>query len=398
MGSRKSNAGSAAPAVLLAIVILLLVGSTLYFHIAKTWWFPPAITPVGHEIDRQFFLTLVVTGIVFVLAQLALAWMVFKYRDHGQKARFTRGNHVLEVVWTTATLVIFVGLGALASHAWGQVHFAGIEPGAVQVEVTGVQFTWTFRYPGPDGKFGKIVPADIDASVGNPLGLDPNDPAGKDDIVVPTLTASLSSANITSQQELTVKAAVKVPSGDPTPTGSVKLTSGPFTTAAKLTAGRATIPVAPGSFNAGHDTVTIAYAPDAESSTIYKSATVKKSITVNRLTPTVAVKSSSTITTVQTFPLSVTVSAGQGDAAPTGTVVGAVGSLIQRRSSKIAWALAGYFTSRYCRSVRFWSSLPPPPPNSRANMLPIAIVSSGFQGGGRYGPESPSTLPANQNS
>lgn len=187
MGSRKSNAGSAAPAVLLAIVILLLVGSTLYFHIAKTWWFPPAITPVGHEIDQQFFLTLVVTGIVFVLAQLALAWMVFKYRDHGQKAHFTRGNHALEVIWTTATLVIFVGLGALATHAWGQVHFGGVEPGALQVEVTGVQFTWTFRYPGPDGKFGKIVPADIDASVGNPLGLDPNDPAGKDDIVVPDL-------------------------------------------------------------------------------------------------------------------------------------------------------------------------------------------------------------------
>jgi len=183
MGSRKSCAGSAAPAVLLAIVILLLVGSTIYFHVAKTWWFPPAITPVGHQIDQQFFATFIVTGIVFVLAQLALAWLVFKYRDHGQKARFVRGNHMLEIIWTTATLVIFVGLGVMAAHAWGEVHFGGPAPGALQVEVTGVQFVWNFRYPGPDGKFGRIDPKDIDASVGNPLGLDSNDPASKDDIV-----------------------------------------------------------------------------------------------------------------------------------------------------------------------------------------------------------------------
>ncbi len=183
MGSRKSCAGSAAPAVLLAIVILLLVGSTLYFHIAKTWWFPPAITPVGHQIDQQFFATFIVTGVVFVLAQLALAWMVFKYRDRGQKARFVRGNHMLEVIWTTATLVIFVGLGVMAAHAWGEVHFGGPAPGALQVEVTGVQFVWNFRYPGPDGKFGRVIPKDIAASTGNPLGLASNDPASTHDIV-----------------------------------------------------------------------------------------------------------------------------------------------------------------------------------------------------------------------
>lgn len=187
MSSRKSCAGSAVAAVMFAIVLLILVASTLFLHMDHIWWFPPAITPVGHQIDQQFLITFIVTGIVFVLAQLALAWMVFRYRDQGRKARFVRGSHVLEVVWTTITLVIFVGLGVMASHAWGEVHFGGPSPGALQVEVTGVQFQWNFRYPGPDGKFGRIVPKDIDASVGNPLGLDPSDPAAKDDIVVPDL-------------------------------------------------------------------------------------------------------------------------------------------------------------------------------------------------------------------
>ncbi len=187
MLSRKSSTGSAAPAVLFVIVLLLLVGSTLYFHIAKTWWFPPSITPVGNQIDQQFFITFVLTGIVFVLAQVALAWMIFRYRDHGQKAKFVRGNHALEVIWTTITLVIFVGLGIMAARAWGEVHFGGPAPGALEVEVTGVQFQWNFRYPGPDGKFGRIVTKDIDASVGNPLGLDPNDPEAKLNPVSPDL-------------------------------------------------------------------------------------------------------------------------------------------------------------------------------------------------------------------
>lgn len=187
MLSRKSSTGSAAPAVLFAIVLLILVGSTLYFHIAKTWWFPPSITPVGNQIDQQFFLTFILTGIVFVLAQVALAWLIFRYRDHGQKAKFVRGNHALEVIWTTITLVIFVGLGIMAARAWGEVHFGGPAPGALEVEVTGVQFQWNFRYPGPDGKFGRINVKDIDASVGNPLGLDPNDPEAKLNPVSPDL-------------------------------------------------------------------------------------------------------------------------------------------------------------------------------------------------------------------
>ena len=58
---------------------------------------------------------------------------------------------------------------------------------AIQIEVTTSQFVYTFRYPGPDGKFGRLDPRLVDAPAGNPLGLDPNDPNGKDDIVTSTL-------------------------------------------------------------------------------------------------------------------------------------------------------------------------------------------------------------------
>jgi cytochrome c oxidase subunit 2 len=53
---------------------------------------------------------------------------------------------------------------------------------AIIVHAVGQQFNWTFHMPGPDGQFGRREIGLVTNS--NPLGIDPNDPAGKDDIVV----------------------------------------------------------------------------------------------------------------------------------------------------------------------------------------------------------------------
>lgn len=139
-------------------------------------------------VDRQYNLTLCVAGVVFVFAQLGLAYAVLRFRDRGQRARFTHGNLTMEVLWTSITLLVFLGLAIAGRKAWAQDRYAPEETGAIQVEVTTAQFVYTFRYPGEDGKFGRLDPRLISAPAGNPLGLDPNDSAGRDDIVVPALT------------------------------------------------------------------------------------------------------------------------------------------------------------------------------------------------------------------
>jgi cytochrome c oxidase subunit 2 len=188
MQNRKSCAGSAAPAVLMSLLLLILVGSTVWAFVSKHWWFPTAITQLGHDIDQQFHFTLIITGIVFILAQLGLAWAVFRFRDRGERAHYIEGNTTMEILWTLATLVMFVGLGLMAERAWAQVHFRDAAPGALQVEVIAEKFAWNFRYPGPDGQFGRTSPTLMSDSSGNPAGLDPSDPAGKDDVVAPILT------------------------------------------------------------------------------------------------------------------------------------------------------------------------------------------------------------------
>ena len=126
---------------------------------------------------------------MFVLSQLGLAYAVFRFRDRGQRAHFTRGN----VRWKSSgppSLCSYFSAWRLRAARHGRRDVTSPPaPGAIQVEVTTTQFVYTFRYPGADGKFGRLDPATRSAPpTGNPLGLDPNDPAGRDDIVVPALT------------------------------------------------------------------------------------------------------------------------------------------------------------------------------------------------------------------
>jgi cytochrome c oxidase subunit 2 len=182
---KQGEQGSTSVALAMAIFLVLMTVITVYIFMAKIWWFPPPITNLGQEIDSQFMRTLLITGIVFVAAQFGLAIAVYRFRDHGQKATYFEGNNTMEIVWTLATVVLFVGLGLYARNAWAQVHFIGASPGAIPIEVTAQQFAWNFRYAGADGKFGRTKPELVSASTGNPVGLDPTDPAAKDDIVSP---------------------------------------------------------------------------------------------------------------------------------------------------------------------------------------------------------------------
>jgi cytochrome c oxidase subunit II len=186
--SRKPARGSAAPAFLLALLLTLLVVATVFAFAAHLFPPPPPITSTAVLVDQQYDLTLYVAGVVFVLAQLGLAYALLRFRDRGQRVNFTRGNVAMEIAWTSVTLLVFLGLAIAGRNAWAQVRYTPPDPGAIQIEVTTTQFVYTFRYPGADGKFGRLDPSLVNAPAGNPLGLDPNDPAGRDDIVVPALT------------------------------------------------------------------------------------------------------------------------------------------------------------------------------------------------------------------
>ena len=173
--------------MLLAPVVWVLTVVICYFFIAQTWWFPPPISQHGLDYDSQFMRTLVVVGIIFFLAQFALGYVIVKFKDDGRRAQYSHGNNKLEAIWTSAAAVLFIGLVLMGAKIWAGVHFEEAPANAMIVEVMAKQFAWSFRYPGPDGKFGKTDLKLINDAAGNPMGIDEKDPAGKDDIVSASL-------------------------------------------------------------------------------------------------------------------------------------------------------------------------------------------------------------------
>ena len=142
----------------------------------------------GAQIDAQFDRTLLITGVVFVAAQIGLAYAIFKFRDHGQKATYFEGNNHdgdrLDA--GDGGLVRRPGLVCAERLGGGALSWAPL-PARSRLKSPGSSSSWNFRYAGPDGKFGREKPELVSASTGNPVGLDPTDPASKDDIVSPVM-------------------------------------------------------------------------------------------------------------------------------------------------------------------------------------------------------------------
>ncbi len=170
-----------------AIIIWLITLVSVVLTVGKYWWLPELASEHGVDLDRQFMLTLVVTGIIFVLAQVGLGYLIARYKDRpGRTADYTHGNDKLEVIWTVATAVVFFALIIPGQSIWASLHLIPSGEDVVRIEVTGQQFQWNIRYPGADGQFGATKPELID-DPGNFVGLDPDDPASSDDLVVPIM-------------------------------------------------------------------------------------------------------------------------------------------------------------------------------------------------------------------
>ena len=91
----------------LAVVIFLLVIGSVIFHFASPWWFTDIAADWG-SIDLTINITFWVTGIVFVLLNLFLAYCVYKFRQKdGHKAVYEPENHKLEI-WLSAITTVRV--------------------------------------------------------------------------------------------------------------------------------------------------------------------------------------------------------------------------------------------------------------------------------------------------
>ena len=145
----------------------------------RFWHLPVDAARHGSALDSHLLLNLWIALALLALANLLLVAGVLSHR------RAHRPVHklTLEYIPLAAFTALFLFLGVRAHSLWAAQRYTGAAPDTLQVEVTGLQFAWYFRYPGADATFGRTESRLVAAAEGNPVGLDPADPHSADDIV-----------------------------------------------------------------------------------------------------------------------------------------------------------------------------------------------------------------------
>lgn len=145
---------------------------------ARVAWMPADGALHGAVVDRLMLWNLVALCVAAVAAHL---WLVFAILRRRSSARGFPA--IIRWVLVGAFCVMYAWMALTAQRLWAATRFSGPSLTAMQVEVVGEQFQWYFRYPGADAVYGATRPQLVNAAAGNPLGLDPRDPHGRDDIV-----------------------------------------------------------------------------------------------------------------------------------------------------------------------------------------------------------------------
>ena len=169
---------------------MMLAAISDYLDLNQLMGMLPNHSEHGKEIDHMlnfchwFMLLLFVGWTAFFLYTI---WRFHKSRNPRADYHGVR-NHVSTHLEAGVVIIEAVILLGFALPLWGKrVNEIPLreQDDALKIRCIGYQFAWYFHYAGPDGKFGRQHVRFITGE--NPLGVDPTDPDGADDVVVNSL-------------------------------------------------------------------------------------------------------------------------------------------------------------------------------------------------------------------
>lgn len=178
--NKRSHSKAALYVAIIGFGVLLYTLISSYYSVDKL--LPESASEQGKWIDQITNITLILTGIVFVITHVLLFYFVYKYHYRkDRKAAYYPENNLLEIIWTVVPSIVFVVLIILGLKYWNKI-FSPAPLDALNIEVTGKQFAWVVRYPGNDQKLGireftLVTPE-------NELGVNWNNKKSQDDMLV----------------------------------------------------------------------------------------------------------------------------------------------------------------------------------------------------------------------
>lgn len=159
------------PVLGVGIFVVSIAGVEMFGFSFYNHWLPENINDHGHIIDSLFMFILYLTGAIFIVTGIMLAWFLWKYdaERNPEPVKFTHGSHTLEIVWSILPAATLLFIAIFQMDAWAGAKMRrpidspgldGVEGTADDVltpplvEVTGRQFEWRIRYAGKDRKIG----------------------------------------------------------------------------------------------------------------------------------------------------------------------------------------------------------------------------------------------------
>ena len=147
-------------------------------------WMPINASEHGPKLDSISSVVHWVMLFLFLGWGIYYAYVLWRFNAKRNPRADYRGvqSHMstyIEAGVAVVELVLLLGFSIPLWYRWTTPPPKSANP--LEVRIVGEQFAWNIHYPGGDGRFGR---SDIKLVSGsNPLGLDPADPNGKDDIV-----------------------------------------------------------------------------------------------------------------------------------------------------------------------------------------------------------------------
>ena len=148
------------------------------------YWTMPDYSLHGAGIDALIRIVHWFMLVLFVGWGIYFVYVLFKFRARPGHVALYQPVKAAFSKYVEAGVVVFEAflLFGLSAPIWARYkNDPPKESEAVNVHVIAEQFAWNFHYPGKDGKFGKTAPEFVASD--NLIGLDPNDPDGKDDVI-----------------------------------------------------------------------------------------------------------------------------------------------------------------------------------------------------------------------
>jgi cytochrome c oxidase subunit II len=112
--------------------------------------FPTPVSPNGQDIYNLYEVISIPAIIVFVGVELALLWVLLRYRRAKQPAGYVppqiHGHNGLEIIWTVVPLIIVLAISAY-SFVFLQKDFQPVSNPDMTIVVSGHQFGWDYTYP-----------------------------------------------------------------------------------------------------------------------------------------------------------------------------------------------------------------------------------------------------------